>query len=126
MTQSKPEPTKLHPMGLESSLNDALRHASWITSSDVAAITLARRLAVMLDVCFDTGSDVKDVPQLVGKYLAVLQQLQLTTASRVATKQGEETDGTDYVGDYLRLIDSKNKQQTARPAKRGSSGGATS
>ena len=114
------------PTGLEQSLNDSLISAAWLTASDVGAITLARRLAVLLDSCFDTGQELALVPQLTGKYLATLQQLHLTVDTRVASKQGDEMDGQQYVGDYLRLINTKDKQPTPRPAKRRAVGGATS
>lgn len=107
---------------LESSLDNALRSAVWLTSSDGAAVALARSLAKCLDVCFDTGEGIKDVPQLSARYLSVLQQLHLTVETRVASKQGEQEDGTNYVGDYLRLIDSKAGKSKAGTAKRGAAG----
>lgn len=118
MTQLEKEKPEDKPTGLYLSLNSALSVASWIAPSDVAAITLARRLALALDTAFDIG-DLKDVPQLVAKYLATLQQLHLTVDTRITGKQGEENDGTNHVGDYLRLLNTKDRKQTTKPAKRG-------
>jgi len=106
------------PGGLCSSLDQALDGANWFAPSDIAAITLAKRLAILLDVAFDTG-DTKEIPANVGKYLAVLQQLHLTVDTRIAGKQGEENDGTQHVGEYLRLISTKNREQIVKPTKRG-------
>lgn len=107
---------------LGESLEHALRGAVWLTSSDGAAVALARRLAFALDVAFDTGEGLKDVPQLSARYLSVLQQLHLTVETRVASKQGDETDGSSYVGDYLRLVNSTVDKSETRPAKRGATG----
>ena len=107
---------------LGDSLEHALRSAVWLTSSDHAAVALARRLAFALDVAFDTGEGLKDVPQLSARYLSVLQQLHMTVETRVASKQGDETDGTSYVGDYLRLVNTTaGKSKTGSP-KRGATG----
>jgi len=119
MTVNEKESSQVKPMSLYLSLNSALKMANWITSTDAAAITLARRLATMLDVCFDTGEDISHVAALVGKYLAVLQQLHLTVDTRITGKQGEENDGTQHVGDYLRLISTKDREQISKPTKRG-------
>lgn len=102
-------------------MESALEAATWVTDSDVAAIALARRLATLLDYCFDTG-DTKEIGVLSGKYLTVLQQLHLTVDKRITGKQGEENDGTQHVGDYLRLINSTNTKQDAKPAKRRTAG----
>lgn len=115
MTQNKPEAPEDKPMGLYLSLNSALSVANWIAPTDVAAITLARRLAVALDTALDMG-ELKEATPLAAKYLAVLQQLQLTVQTRTAGKQGDENDGTKHVGDYLRLINSKSTKQTVKPA----------
>jgi len=112
MTQKDFE--RLFPKGLALSLNQALAGASWLTSTDGAAVALALRLAELLDVVLDTGEGIKDVPQLSARYLATLQQLHLTVDSRVTAKQGEESDGTDYVGDYLRLINTTVKESKPR------------
>lgn len=125
MTQDKLETPETKPMGLYLSLNSALLVANWITATDVAAITLARRLAMTLDVAFDTG-ETKDIAALAAKYLIVLQQLHLTVETRVLGKQSEENDGSNHVGNYLRLIETKNPKQTAKPAKRRASGSGAS
>jgi len=118
MTVNEKESTQVKPMSLYLSLESALSVANWIAASDIAAVTLARRIATMLDVCFDTG-DIKEVPQNAAKYLQVLQQLHLTVDTRIAGKQGEDNDGNEHVGEYLRLISTKNREQISKPTKRG-------
>ena len=117
MTPKKPEQPEVKPMDIYLSLNSALSAANWITSSDVAAITLARRMAKALDTAFDMGSDLKDITALSGKFLTVLQQLHLTVETRTASKQ-EENDGTAYVGDFLRLVKTKNPKPPVKTAQR--------
>jgi hypothetical protein len=117
MTQKKTELPEVKPMDIYLSLNSALSAANWMTSSDVAAITLARRMAKALDTAFDMGSDLKDITALSGKFLIVLQQLHLTVETRTASKQ-EENDGTAYVGDFLRLVKTKNPKPPAKTAQR--------
>jgi hypothetical protein len=125
MTLNKPEPPEDKPMGLYLSLNSALSVANWIAPTDVATMTLARRLAMALDTAFDMG-DLKEATSLAGKYLAVLQQLHLTVETRTTGKQGEENDGTNHVGNYLRLLETKDRKPKPKPAQRRASGGATS
>ena len=117
MTQKKTEALEEKPMDIYLSLNSALSVAGWITSTDVAAITLARRMAKALDTAFDMGADIKDITALSGKFLSVLQQLHLTVETRTASKQ-EENDGTAYVGDFLRLVKTKNPKPPAKTAQR--------
>jgi len=117
MTQTKPEQPETKPMDIYLSLNSALSVANWIAPSDVATITLARRMAKALDTAFDMGSDLKDITALSGKFLSVLQQLHLTVETRTASKQ-EENDGTAYVGDFLRLVKTKNPKPPAKTAQR--------
>jgi hypothetical protein len=125
MTQNKTEAPEDKPMGIYLSLNSALSVANWIAPTDVAAMTLARRIALALDTAFDMG-DLKEATPLAAKYLNVLQQLHLTVETRTAGKQGEENDGTNHVGNYLRLLDTKDSKQKPKPAQRRASGGATS
>ena len=125
MTQNKTEQPEDKPMGLYLSLNSALSMANWITSTDVAAITLARRIALALDTAFDMG-DLKEATPLAAKYLQVLQQLHLTVETRTTGKQGEENDGTNHVGHYLRLLETKDRKSKPEPAKRRASSGGTS
>jgi hypothetical protein len=125
MTQSKTEAPEDKPMGLYLSLNSALSVANWIAPTDVAAITLARRLALALDTAFDLG-DLKEATPLASKYLATLQQLHLTVETRTTGKQGEENDGTNHVGNYLRLLETKDRKPKPKPAQRRASGGGTS
>jgi hypothetical protein len=88
-------------------------------------MTLARRIALALDTAFDMG-DLKEATPLAAKYLNVLQQLHLTVETRTAGKQGEENDGTNHVGDYLRLLKTKDSKPATKPAQRRASGGGTS
>jgi hypothetical protein len=117
MTLKNPEAPEDKPMGIYLSLNSALSVANWITSTDVAAITLARRMAKALDTAFDMGADIKDITALSGKFLIVLQQLHLTVETRTASKQ-EDNDGTAYVGDFLRLVKTKNTKPPTKTAQR--------
>ena len=117
MTQKKTEAPEEKPMDIYLSLNSALSVAGWITSTDVAAITLARRMAKALDTAFDMGADIKDITALSGKFLSVLQQLHLTVETRTASKQ-EDNDGTASVGDFLRLVKTKNPKPPAKTAQR--------
>ena len=106
------------------SLNSALSVANWIAPTDVAAITLARRIAMALDTAFDMG-ELKEATPLAAKYLQVLQQLHLTVETRTQGKQGEQNDGTNHVGDYLRLINTKDTKQKPKTAQRGASGSSS-
>jgi hypothetical protein len=124
MTQNEKEKPENKPMGIYPSLNSALSVANWLAPTDVAAMTLARRIALALDTAFDMG-DLKEATPLAAKYLNVLQQLHLTVETRTAGKQGEENDGTNHVGDYLRLLKPKDSKQTTKPANRRASGGGT-
>ena len=117
MTQKKTEAPEEKPMDIYLSLNSALSVAGWITSTDVAAMTLARRMAKALDTAFDMGADIKDITALSGKFLTVLQQLHLTVETRTASKQ-EENDGSAYVGDFLRLVKTKNTKPATKAANR--------
>ena len=125
MTQNKPEPPEDKPMGIYLSLNSALSVANWLAPTDVAAMTLARRIALALDTAFDMG-DLKEATPLAAKYLSVLQQLHLTVETRTTGKQGEENDGTNHVGNYLRLIEAKDRKPKPKPANGRASGGGTS
>ena len=125
MTLNKPEAPETKPMSLYLSLNSALSVANWIAPTDVAALTLARRLALALDTAFDIG-ELKEATPLAAKYLQVLQQLHLTVETRTIGKQGDQNDGTNHVGNYLRLLDTKNTKPKPKPAQRRASGVGTS
>ena len=125
MTQNKTEQPEDKPMGVYLSLNSALSVANWLAPTDVAAMTLARRIALALDTAFDMG-DLKEATPLAAKYLSVLQQLHLTVETRTQGKQGEENDGTNHVGNYLRLIEAKDRKPKPKPANGRASGGGTS
>ena len=125
MTLNKPEPPEDKPMGIYLSLNSALSVANWLAPTDVAAMTLARRIALALDTAFDMG-DLKEATPLAAKYLNVLQQLHLTVETRTLGKQGEENDGTNHVGSYLRLLEAKDRKPKPKPANGRASGGGTS
>jgi hypothetical protein len=118
MTAKKPEVQESKPMDISAALNSALAVANWVAPTDVAAITLARRMAKSLDISFDLGADIKDITALSGKFLSVLQQLHLTVETRTASKKDEEHDGTAYVGDFLRLVKTKNPKPPAKTAQR--------
>ena len=124
MTQNKTEQPENKPMSCYLSLNSALSVANWIAPTDVAALTLARRLAMALDTAFDMG-ELKEATPLAAKYLQVLQQLHLTVETRTAGKQGEENDGTNHVGNYLRLLEAKDSKQKPKPANGRASGGSS-
>ena len=125
MTQKNPEQPEDKPMGIYLSLNSALSVANWLAPTDVAAMTLARRIALALDTAFDMG-DLKEATPLAAKYLNVLQQLHLTVETRTTGKQGEENDGTNHVGSYLRLLEAKDRKPKPKPANGRASGGGTS
>jgi hypothetical protein len=125
MTQNKPEAPETKPMSCYLSLNSAISVANWIAPTDVATLTLARRLAMALDTAFDMG-ELKEATPLAAKYLQVLQQLHLTVETRTQGKQGEENDGTNHVGNYLRLIEAKNPKQKPKPTQRRATSGGIS
>jgi hypothetical protein len=125
MTQKNLETPEDKPMGIYLSLNSALSVANWLAPTDVAAMTLARRIALALDTAFDMG-DLKEATPLAAKYLNVLQQLHLTVETRTTGKQGEENDGTNHVGSYLRLLEAKDRKPKPKPAQRRASGSGTS
>ena len=117
MTQKKTEVPEVKPMSIYLCLESALAASNFITSTDAAAVHLARRMATALDTAFDMGADLKDITALSGKFLTVLQQLHLTVETRTASKQ-EENDGTAYVGDFLRLVKTKNPKPATKTAQR--------
>lgn len=118
MTDKETEVTEVRPIGCYLSLESALVAAKWIDPSDAAAVTLARRVALALDTAFDIGADLKDLTALSGRFLTVLQQLHLTTETRTASKKTDDNDGTAYVGDFLRLVKTKDTKPAAKTAKR--------
>jgi hypothetical protein len=118
MTEDQPDVPEIVRIGCYLSLESAIAAAKWIDPSDMAAVTLARRVATALDTAFDMGADLKDLTALSGRFLSVLQQLHLTTETRTASKKIDENDGTEYVGDFLRLVNTKNTKSTAKTAKR--------
>jgi len=117
MTQKKTVEPDTKQIDIYLCLESALAASNWIAKTDAAAVHLARRMAKALDTAFDMGADLKDITALSGKFLTVLQQLNLTVATRTASKQ-EENDGTAYVGDFLRLVKTKNTKPTTKTAQR--------
>ena len=117
MTPKKPIEPEVQPMSIYLCLESALAASNFISATDAAAVHLARRMATALDTAFDMGADLKDITALSGKFLTVLQQLHLTVETRTASKQ-EEHDGTAYVGDFLRLVKTKNPKPPAKTAQR--------
>jgi hypothetical protein len=116
MTGKKPEVPEVRPVGCYLSLESAIAAAKWIDPADLAAVTLARRVALALDTAFDMGADLKDITALSGRFLTVLQQLHLTTETRTASKKTDDNDGTAYVGDFLRLVKTKSTKPTTKTA----------
>jgi hypothetical protein len=117
MTQKKTVEPDTKQIDIYLCLESALAASNWIAKTDAAAVHLARRMAKALDTAFDMGADLKDITALSGKFLTVLQQLHLTVETRTASKQ-EENDGTAYVGDFLRLVKTKNSKPPAKTAQR--------
>jgi len=117
MTQKKTVKPDTEQINIYLCLELALAASNWIAKTDAAAVHLARRMAKALDTAFDMGADLKDITALSGKFLTVLQQLHLTVETRTASKQ-EENDGTAYVGDFLRLVKTKNPKPPAKTAQR--------
>jgi len=117
MTQKKTDVPEVKPITIYLCLESALSASNWITPTDAAAVHLARRMAQALDTAFDIGADLKDITALGGKFLTVLQQLHLTVETRTASKQ-EEQDGSAYVGDFLRLVKTKNTKPATKTAQR--------
>ena len=117
MTQKKTIVSEVKPDTIYLCLESALTASNWISPTDAAAVHLARRMATALDTAFDMGADLKDITALSGKFLIVLQQLHLTVETRTASKQ-EENDGTAYVGDFLRLVKTKNPKPATKAAQR--------
>jgi len=91
------------PVSIAGNLEQALTSANWLANSDNAALALARRIALALDTCFDTG-ELKDVPALAQRFTAILQQLHLTVETRTQGKQEEENDGSEHREAYIRLL----------------------
>jgi hypothetical protein len=118
MTPKKPEPPEVKQIDIYLCLDSALAASNWISPTDAAAVHLARRMARALDTAFDLGADIKDITALSGKFLSVLQQLHLTVETRTASKKEQENDGTAYVGDFLRLVKTKNPKPPAKTTQR--------
>ena len=108
------------PKDITGNLKQALDAANWITLSDAAAVALAERLALALDVALDTG-ELKDVPQLSQRFLAVLQQLHLTPETRTQGKRDDEADGNGHRENYLRLLATPINESKTGTSKRGAS-----
>ncbi len=108
------------PASILDSLNTALSQSNWVGDSDSAAVALAIRLASALDVSFDTG-ELREVPALAQRFTAILQQLHLTVETRTQGKQEEENDGSEHLGNYLRLLKATPNESKPKPAKRGAS-----
>ncbi len=118
MTAKKPKEPDTKQIDIYLCLESALAASNWVSQTDAAAVSLARRMAKALDTAFDLGADLKDITALSGKFLTVLQQLHLTVETRTASKKDEEHDGTAYVGDFLRLVKTKNPKPPTKTANR--------
>lgn len=108
----------LNPANIATSLEKSLQSSLWISSADLAAVSLARRLATALDVAFDTG-ELKEVAALAQRFTAILQQLHLTVETRTQGKQEEENDGSEHRGNYLRLLAAASNESKPKSAQRG-------
>lgn len=113
-------PHQFAPGSITGNLESSIQAATWLQTSDAAAVALARRLAVALDVCLDTG-EIKDVPQLSARLIGVLQQLHMTVETRTQGKQEVESDGSQHIGNYLRLLKTEVTESKPRSTKRGAS-----
>jgi hypothetical protein len=103
------------PGSIAGNLESSIQAANWLQTTDAATVAMARRLAIAVDVALDTG-EIRDVTQLSGKLIGVLQQLHLTVETRTQGKQEVESDGSEHIGNYLRLLqtpDTKSKPKTA-------------
>lgn len=121
MTQNNTGQRQNTPESIAGNLESSIQAANWLQTSDAAAVALARRLAVAIDVALDTG-ELRDVSQLVQRFIGVLQQLHMTVETRTQGKQEVESDGSEHIGNYLRLIDSKNPKSDPKSAKRRTGG----
>lgn len=121
MTQNNTGQRQNAPESIAGNLESSIQAANWLQTSDAAAVALARRLAVAIDVALDTG-ELRDVSQLVQRFIGVLQQLHMTVETRTQGKQEVESDGSEHIGNYLRLIDSKNPKSDPKSAKRRTGG----
>ena len=92
--------------------------ADWLTVTDQAAVYLGLQLAKMIDAAIDSGA-VNDLAILSPKYMAVLQQLHLTTETRNQGKSDDAEVGTSYADTYLRLINPKAGKRPPGGNKRG-------
>lgn len=100
--------------GMVAVLDSALAAATWITASDQAAVTLARRLAGAMDVC----DDVQQLVRLAAQFAAVLEQLHMTPATRLDAGEVSEAGATIIEAwNGLRAAPS-GKQPAKRPAQR--------
>lgn len=121
MNQDDPKPHLFAPGSIAGNLESAIQAATWLQKSDMAGVALARRLALAIDVALDTG-ELRDVSQLSARFIGVLQQLHMTVETRTQGKQEVESDGSEHIGNYLRLIDSKNSKSKTKTAKRRAGG----
>ena len=108
------------PNTITGNLKTALERANWLSVTDGAAIALAERLALALDTCFDSG-ELKEVPALAQRLIGVLQQLHLTVETRTQGNREVENDGSEHLGNYLRLLKAAPNESKPRAAKRGAS-----
>ena len=103
------------PVSIAGNLESSIQAANWLQTTDAAALAMARRLALALDVAFDSG-EIKDVPQLSGRLIGVLQQLHLTVETRTQGKQEVESDGSEHIGNYLRLLNTEDRKSQPKAA----------
>lgn len=105
---------------IENNIKIALANAGdWVGPADTGAITTLLRLARLCDALFDAG-EAKDLAPLLGRLQSLMDALQLTPKSRQALTQLDDkakTDGKQFAADYLRLIQTPHRNDTAKRAK---------
>lgn len=121
MTNIDQDSNQSRPVSIAGNLESSIQAANWLQTTDAAALAMARRLALALDVAFDSG-EIKDVPQLSGRLIGVLQQLHLTVETRTQGKQEVESDGSEHIGNYLRLLNPADSKSKTKPANRRAGG----
>ena len=98
-------------------VTDSVKAAPWLTSTDIAAVQLAQTIAAEIDIALATGESDRIIA-LAPRLLDVLKQLHLTPETRTQGKQQDEIDGSNHIGNYLRLLASPDSHAKSGTAKR--------
>jgi hypothetical protein len=121
MTGTPPNYTKNVEISLANS-------GAWIGASDVGAVTLLLRLAILIDTMLDLG-ETKDLAPLVMRAQSLMVELKLTPASRdtmaTSTIKEEVKDGDYFAQTYLRIVETPRGNDTAKGKKPGTSSSRT-